>query len=236
MIYSNRMMLILILPAMMLSAMQTVTFRANASDYVRVPCAKYEEGDTWVYKYITDQSTGTEESIVLSNKEDVITIGDKQKSFVEMGPIKQLTERTGRQTLRREGNTLFLVSVQPNVANDERTTIHMPVCGEVPTRSNVVAKIDGKTFSEEKRTVRAVGRERVTVPAGSFEATVIEIKAESQPGAHSAGSRYRIEIVAYIAENVGVVRNVTKNYRPGATESENVFTNVSELQEYSGSR
>ena len=156
---------------------------ARGAEVVRIPCAIYGEGNTWVYKYQSDQSTGTVEKVVLSKEGDVITIGDSQKSMVNMGSGMQPIQNKGREVLYYEGGALYMISYEANIDIPGQVEMRVPVRGQVPALSKNVAKSDGKVFAEEVRKIRRLGVEKVVVPAGTFDADVFVIEQQTmQPG------------------------------------------------------
>jgi hypothetical protein len=91
----------------------------------------------------------------------------------------------------------------------------MPFCGKLPLHSDYQVKTggQGQTFlSRVTATVRSLGKEKVVVPAGTFEATVVELRTKGNtklphPGVLATPDTV---VVHYAAEKVGIVKTIMK--------------------------
>jgi hypothetical protein len=85
------------------------------------------------------------------------------------------------------------------------------ICGTLPSQWTVTTKasvMGVTTLTQSTMAARSLGKEKITVPAGTFDATVVEIRRREQLGGPSASS---VSVgdsvhVIYAVENVGFVK------------------------------
>jgi hypothetical protein len=95
----------------------------------------------------------------------------------------------------------------------------VPFCGQVPgsfTYTSKVTVMGNSSVSEGTVTYRALGKQAVTVPAGTFEATVVETQTKPtiDPPPPAGAPSTEVGATLYVAEKVGVVKLVNRFKAP----------------------
>lgn len=194
--------------AVVMTALTTKTFAAEEA--VLLPCPVFKTGNSW--KYVKKASVGpviTNTVVVLANDGKKILLADRAildgavAGMPGGNTLQEIEyENTGSVIVR---NSIKVGGMQISVEPPE------PVCGNLPTQWKTTSKIilfGSPKFTQSTTTVRALGKEKITVPAGTFDATVVEFSRQDTPSATSPPGTVGVRHVDVIhaVENVGVVR------------------------------
>jgi len=181
------------------------------AETISVPCASYEPGNAWVHVATTDACTVTEETIVLDKTSEGVLLGQKRKSDCSFAP-GQAFEDESEILFERKDGALYMVSQLAASPGGTQMETRIPLCGEIPaiSTSTMRSGAGATSFSVQQTiNVRKLGKEEITVPAGTFDTDVFEAVIRSRstdyPGANSDQT-----ITVYAADEIGMARVVTK--------------------------
>ncbi len=196
---------------------------ADTADTVYLPCRPFTEGGVWRYKTAGDWFDTVTEETVLSADGHTIVIGEKTTTSAA-GPAGANVGAThtsvswSLSTMKYAGNTAYTLDStdkDSGYRTSYRHAIGLPECGDLP-RSVAYEEITtggGETLSERKTLVtEPVGRERITVPAGTFDVVVVKQTTTGSGirlGPNALEPSSTLTGLIYAAEGVGVVRRVT---------------------------
>lgn len=192
-----------------------------SEESVYMPCLQFTEGSSTYFVDNGGPLNSVTELTVLRRRDRYITLLEKTTTTLAVSDIPPYTTIDVMETdLEENGDVVyFLKSV--NRDGERFEAIRSAFCGRMPVREIIKSKLmarDGTILSEEKEVVRrrSLGRERVVVPAGTFDAFVVEEvrvdAGEEQEEQHGQ----KVVIISFSAEGVGVVRSIQKGFTPVA--------------------
>lgn len=189
------------------------------NETIILPCQSFNTGSVYLYKEIIEKKeTLFEEVTVVSNDNNIIEIKNKSTKLTDITPtITYLYYKEENNTCYFQGNNIK--------ANDEiiiSTSFlpALPVCGVTPRELEytIISTQNGPLASsqnfEMKKTLTLMGSELITTPAGTFYCTVILEKTK----ADGDSSHVEKSKTLYYAEDVGIVRAITKSENFSARE------------------
>jgi hypothetical protein len=116
---------------------------------------------------------------------------------------------TGETQYQVVGPTIFQSSLKYNdfqILNDPP----IPYCGQIPKEFSSTTKSKNQGNSAKSINARALGKETVTVPAGTYEATVVELRSRPSDSNKVAGTVSSTTTLTYAVKGIGVVKSVTR--------------------------
>lgn len=184
---------------------------------VYLPCPSFSVGSSWSSIVTSPSSVESVQSTVVSRSGNSIQVGEKKTSkqrrlHPKAPEMPAMTFSTDKQYQLIESTV---------VQSHEKSAVHhlyfdppMPICGSLPTVLNFASKIKTGDFTGTTYTVmkvRALGSEKVTVPAGTFDATVVEIRATTTSMSMPSGGMKLPDMTSrmYAVEGVGIVKVVS---------------------------
>jgi hypothetical protein len=198
-----------------------------AAEFI-VPCPRWALGDSWETRSFVEHQfespsafdqVVTVTSLVKSREGNKIVVSEKRATQIEW--VDKRVHRGGSPPPRIMSSELLYEVVGKNVflrqqAGDMMSMAFdpaMPVCGAIPEKATYRVKgvvVGNGNDAEGSVTFRMLGKETVTVPAGSFETTVFEAQQEAKmdPSSSGGGSSGGPVVRSYVAEEVGVVKTV----------------------------
>jgi hypothetical protein len=206
--------------------------QGSAAETVMLPCPIFKTGNSWLYHVKTSRGSETKSLIVLSAETKTFILGMKTIASDIPGSDTRKANPESEIEFEDTGSVIgtkstrigpLLVSVDPPE----------PVCGALPLQSEVTTKssLNGVTAATAKATitVKSLGKEKITVPAGTFDANVVEIRrqelpgSQSSPGASAGASTVQI---MYAVKDIGTVKDFITVNRPGPHSSSAANSNV----------
>lgn len=138
----------------------------------------------------------------------------------------------------KHGSTTVRSSIE---INGTRTSYEPPepICGALPSQWTVATKNTtpgGTMVTQATVTARSLGTEKITVPAGTFDATVVEVRRQDRPSALSPGSE-SVHVI-YAVESVGFLKIMVSISMPHPAVAQQTDTKavrnqvVTELQSF----
>ena len=198
-----------------------------AADLI-VPCPRWAVGDSWETRSVIEHQfespsafdqVVTVTSLVKSRDGNKIIVSEKRSTQIEW--VDKRIHRRGSPPPQLMSSELLYEVVGKNVFLRQQTgdmismafDPPMPFCGTIPEKATYRVKgvvVGNGNDSEGSVTFKMLGKETVTVPAGSFETTVFEAQQEAKMDSSSSdgGSRVGPVVRSYVAEEVGVVKTM----------------------------
>ena len=188
-------------------------------DGLYLPCPSFAIGNSWSYKTQSPYFSETLSVMVLSKDKGMIVVGEKKTTKpVRMHPKMPSPPVSSSYEEKRyevKGRTIVMPEVTRGL-NRYYTDPPEPFCGVLPPQAKFTAKSveNGQaSLTPTILTITPLGAEKISVPAGTFETTIVEFRQQTSMGVGQqeglAGSHNTVAIV-YGAENVGIVKTILK--------------------------
>lgn len=216
------------------SLLAAATSVGAAEANISIPCPRWGVGDTWETRTVDDFGTETVSSIVKSRDGSKIVIAEKrsyqmtwQDPRAARRPLPPPSVTSSEILYEIAGNDL---RVRQQVGDVVQMVYEpaVPFCGQVPvhvkyqTKSSVMG---GTTKGQGSITYRSIGKQKVSVPAGTFDAVLVEAhnQLSTEPSTEGALSTQSVTIRNYFADGVGAVKMIfgSKVTVPVASPSDN---------------
>jgi hypothetical protein len=205
---------------------------------VTLPCPAFKPGNSWESTMTTPMGPTMISTSVLSTDGKTILVGEKTTARIVIPGLPDSgTPMTN--SVESEYTNNGPVTVRNSITTNGMRSLFEPpepICGTLPSQWTVTTKstVSGMTtLTHSTVTARSLGKEKITVPAGTFDTTVIEIRRQDQPGAPSGSGMSgggSVQII-HAVENVGFVTVMVTNTMPHiAGAQKNVI--VAELQSF----
>ncbi|MBT3031092.1 MAG: hypothetical protein KME36_08340 [Candidatus Thiodiazotropha sp. (ex Lucina pensylvanica)] len=199
--------------SVMLQAMPTI-----ADDSIYLPCPSTTVGNTWQYKSSGAHGSETISKLITSRDGSKVAVSEKKVTK----PMRPHPSSPEPPELKSSADIQYEVVGQTIVQHYYKGDMmrvfynpHMPFCGKLSKQTDYQTKSGGmgQTFmSHVTTTVRSLGKEKIIVPAGTFDATVVEFQTKGntklpQPGMMATPDTV---VVQYAVEKVGIVKSIMK--------------------------
>lgn len=200
-------------------ALSTATPVVSAESSISVPCPRWNVGDSWETKAVDDYGTETVSSIVKSRDGARIVVAEK-RSYQMTWQDPRAARRPLPPPSITNSETTFEISgkdlrVRQQVGDVVQLVFEptVPFCGQVPTSVKYQTKsavMGGSTKGQGAINFRSLGRQTVTVPAGTFEVVVVEghNQLSAEPSTEGGASTNSVTTRIFFAEGVGAVKTV----------------------------
>ncbi|TKB25456.1 hypothetical protein FCL47_12990 [Desulfopila sp. IMCC35006] len=202
-------------------ALSSVTAGAveKSQDELYLPCPSFTIGNIWSYRTKSPYFSETLNVMVLSKDEGMIVVGEKKTTKPERMhpkmPSPPVSSSYEEKRYEVKGRTIVRNEVKSN-SDRYFSDPPEPFCGVLPPKAKFTAKsvVNGQTIlTPTILTITALGEEKISVPGGTFETTIVEFRQQTAIGAGQqeglAGSHNTV-VVVYSAENVGIVKTILK--------------------------
>jgi len=197
----------------------------SADTGVNVPCPTWSVGDSWETKSSDPYAIETVSSIVKSRDGNKILIAEKRVH--QRTRVDPRAPKGSKPPVVTTESEIWYEVVGQNIVMRQQKVGPMQVafdppqafCGQVPATATFRAKsvVMGNTaLSEGTVTARARGKQKVEVPAGTFDATVVEYQstATSDPSPAGGGPGHRSVVTQFVVDKIGIVKTILSTSTP----------------------
>jgi hypothetical protein len=184
-----------------------------AAAEITLPCPAFNTGNSWRFAMKGGIGPTTISTVVLARDGKKIRVGEKTTATIPPFP-----GMPGGESQIVNSSEIVYEEVASGIVRAGGTTNGIqtfseppePICGKLPSQWTVTGKtiLDKRTtLSQSGVTARSLGKEKITVPAGTFDATVVEIRHQNSPDGTSGtpGVGDSASII-HAVDNVGFVR------------------------------
>lgn len=179
------------------------------------PCEPFTEGNKWIYSTFGPQFSSISENTVLSRHNGKIILGSKIEYIHKMPGSAELKSISKiKFTYIEENGNVSMLAMEIDLGEIKGKTLYSPprpICGYIPSKWVVTQNMKSnmqKMKMIEVASIKLLGKENLTVKAGTFNTTVIEMKTTMEEG-QSNGMKWpptKNIITMYYAEGVGIVK------------------------------
>lgn len=178
--------------------------------YITIPCPTYNVGSYRIYTSTSGNNLSIFKDYVVSNENGIIEI---LKKFYQQGKDQDQPSSINTEILsEKDGSITALKHISKTATNNAITTSFLrpfAICGLIPKEWKSITVTEMKLVNSENKmdtTVtimsnKLIGEEIVKVKAGTFKATVIEVKSKL-PNAN-------VTNVNYYVQSIGLVKSIT---------------------------
>ncbi len=203
--------------SIMIGGLSTTAVRAAvAGDSVYLPCADFSVGSSRAYVTKSPYFTEMASVMVVENAGNKIRVAEKKTQKPQRlhprSPEPSPQSISGETQYQVVGSTIFQSSI---TFNDSQTLSDpsIPYCGQIPSKFFYTSKVTARGYQGQSTisiNARALGKETVTVPAGTYDATVVELRSKTSDSNRAAGGDSSTTTLIYAVKGIGIVKTVTK--------------------------